>query len=80
MSVNDLRLRTILASVLEISFDSVGDDTSMASVDAWDSLKQMSLVLALEEEFGVSIDESVAFEIVSFGSIRQALNDLGVVF
>jgi acyl carrier protein len=80
MSENELRLRTILSSVLQVSLDSVTDDTSMASVDAWDSLRHMSLVLALEEEFDVVIDELIAFDIVSLGLIRQALKDLGITF
>ena len=56
------RLKTIFSNVLGIPEEQVTDDLSMQAVEAWDSLKHMMLVAALEEEFEIVLD---ADEIVS---------------
>jgi acyl carrier protein len=54
-------VKKVMASVLEIEVGEINDDSSMDTLENWDSLRQMNLVLALEESFGVSIpDEDVA--------------------
>jgi acyl carrier protein len=64
-----------MATVLEIAADSINDDTSMDTVEAWDSIKHMNLVLAIEEEFGVSIPDEDAANITSYPLIRLVLNE-----
>ena len=54
-------VKKVMASVLEIDAAEINDDSSMDTITNWDSLRQMNLVLALEESFAVSIpDEDVA--------------------
>jgi acyl carrier protein len=65
----------MMATVLEIAPDSINDDTSMDTVEAWDSIKHMNLVLAIEEEFGVSIPDEDAANITSYPLIRLVLNE-----
>jgi len=45
-------------------------------VESWDSLRQMNLVLALEDEFSVRFPEEQIDRLVSFQLIRQALSEL----
>jgi acyl carrier protein len=66
-------LKTVMATVLGISAHSISDDTSMDTVESWDSIKHMSLVLAIEEEFGVSIPDEDAANITSYPLIRLVL-------
>jgi acyl carrier protein len=68
-------LKDVMATVLEIAADSINDDTSMDTVEAWDSIKHMNLVLAIEEEFGVSIPDEDAANITSSPLIRLVLNE-----
>ena len=68
-------LKDVMATVLEIAADSINDDTSMDTVVAWDSIKHMNLVLAIEEEFGVSIPDEDAANITSYPLIRLVLNE-----
>jgi acyl carrier protein len=53
------RVRQILAEVLRVDSARVLPHTSPDNCPEWDSLKQVTLVMVLEEEFGVSftIDE-----------------------
>ena len=66
-------LKTVMAIVLGIPADTISDDTSMDTVEAWDSIKHMNLVLAIEEEFGVSIPDEDAANITSYPLIRLVL-------
>lgn len=68
-------LKDVLAVVLGIPADSISDDTSMDTVASWDSIKHMNLVLAIEEEFGISIPDEDAANITSYPLIRLVLNE-----
>lgn len=68
-------LKDVMATVLGIAAESINDDTSMDTVEAWDSIKHMNLVLAIEEEFGVSIPDEDAANITSYPLIRLVLNE-----
>lgn len=50
------RVREVMADILQIDEASIGDGTSMDTVEQWDSANHINLVLALEEAFGVSFD------------------------
>ncbi|MEQ1804151.1 MAG: phosphopantetheine-binding protein [Burkholderiaceae bacterium] len=63
-------LKDVIATVLGIKPESIGEDTSMDTVEAWDSIKHMNLVLALEEELGISIPDEDAANITSYPLIR----------
>lgn len=52
--VDEAKLKEVMAAVLGVDVSTISDDASMDSIESWNSLRQMSLVLALEEEFGVS--------------------------
>jgi acyl carrier protein len=54
-SVRDA-VRLVMADVLKLDAEIIGDDASMETVAEWDSGNHVSLVLALEEEFGVSFE------------------------
>lgn len=66
-------LKDVMAVVLGVPAESIGEDTSMDTVKSWDSIKHMNLVLALEEEFGVAIPDEDAANITSYPLIRVVL-------
>jgi acyl carrier protein len=70
---NDDTLKRVMAAVLEIRADTIGEDTSMDTVDTWDSIRHLNLVLAIEEEFGVCIPDEDAADITSYALIRLVL-------
>jgi acyl carrier protein len=74
--VNEQALRQLMATVLRIPADSISDDTSMDTVAGWDSLKHMNLVLAIEEEFKVSIPDEDAANITSYPLIKLVLAEV----
>lgn len=68
-------VKKVMASVLEVDESAIGADASMDNVDGWDSLKQMNLVLALEESFGVTIPDEDAGNATSFKLICLVLEE-----
>src|SRR5712664_3698266 len=50
----DGRLREVFASVFNLEREAISAEMSMRTFAGWDSLRQIQLVLALEDEFKVS--------------------------
>jgi acyl carrier protein len=50
---------------------SVTLDSSPDTVDGWDSLQHLNLILGLEEEFGISFTEAQMVEMLSVGLIVE---------
>jgi len=73
--INEQALKDVMAAVLDIAADSISETTSMDTVEAWDSIKHLTLVLAIEEEFGVSIPDEDAADITSYTLIRLVLDE-----
>lgn len=73
MNISESDLRGLLARTLALPPGDIGADASMDTVDGWDSLKQLQIVLALEEAYGVSFAEDEALDITSLDLIREAL-------
>ena len=72
------RLKTTIAAVLGLDVDAVGDDASAETIAAWDSVKQMDIVLAVEDEFDVRFSDDVIATLASYALIRDELASLGV--
>lgn len=67
------RIKAVMAAVLGVSQDAISDASSMGNTNGWDSLKNIKLVIALEEEFGVELDEN---DIVSMTDYQQIIHIL----
>lgn len=80
MQANEQKLKQTLAEVFGVPEESLTADSSMDNVPGWDSLKHLNLVLALEEQFQVSLTEEQSLEIISFPLIKEVLGEHGVVF
>ena len=70
------KIREILSSVLGVPADQISEVASMDDVEQWDSLAQMNLVLALEEEFGIVIPDDEVGSMVTVPLIDALLLEL----
>jgi acyl carrier protein len=71
------RLKATIAAVLDLDPTSLGDDASPETIPDWDSIKQMNIILAVEDEFGVRFDDEAVTELSSYALIRDALSSMG---
>ena len=67
------RLKKVIAGVLGLDAAAVTAEASPATLRNWDSLKQMQIMLALEEEFGVQFDDDQIHELSSFEQMATEL-------
>jgi len=73
------RLKKVVAETFETAPDSINMETSPVDIEMWDSLGQLELILAIEEEFRVTIEISEMFEIMTVGDIYKILQRKGVI-
>jgi len=80
MLANEEELRQVLADVLHLEASAISETASIDTIEQWDSLKHLNLVLALEERFGVTLTEEQTVQILSYPLIKIALEEQGVRF
>ncbi len=78
MSVAEDRFRTVVCAVLGVRPDEVNDGLSPDTVDTWDSLNQINLVGALEQEFGVHLIAENLADYQSIPTLKRLLAQHGV--
>lgn len=66
-------IKSVMADVLDIDAAAIDDDTSADNTPRWDSANHLHLVLALEDEFGVTFDVSEFESMLSFFDIMNVL-------
>jgi acyl carrier protein len=68
------RMQRIVAEVFSIPVDSVTSKSSPETVEGWDSVGHLNLVLALEQEFHVQFSPDDIEKMVNVEKIIHALN------
>jgi acyl carrier protein len=68
------RVRRVAADVLETSADKITLDSSPETIETWDSVHHLNLVLALEQEFDLQFEPE---EIDQMKDVRHILEILG---
>lgn len=61
--------RSLVAKALAVNLDKIGSDTCMYDIPPWDSLGQLSIVVAIEEAAQVDINDANMFELLK--SVRN---------
>lgn len=69
----DEKLQEIICDVFRISPESYNAELDSADVEAWDSVLHITLLLTLEQAFGVSFDPTEGAELTSVPAIKAAL-------
>ena len=72
----NMKIKEVMSAVFEIPLESISDDSSYDNIENWDSLRHLNLILALEEEFEVSIPDEEVGNLVNYKLIELVINDL----
>ena len=62
-----------MSAVFEISTGEINDESSPDTIESWDSLKHMKMVVALEEEFKVKFTDDNITELINMKLIKAVL-------
>jgi len=68
------QVRDIFADVMEIAPDRVAMDATPDTIDTWDSLRLLNLVLACEEAFSISLDPDEVERMTSVRTIVETIS------
>jgi acyl carrier protein len=72
------RLRAVFVITLELADDVAVEQLKYRDIPQWDSLGHMTLVAAIEDEFGVQLDTEQVIDMSSFKVALDMLQGMGV--
>ncbi len=67
------RVIEIFAEVMAVPPNTIDEQTSSTTLEAWDSLRHMNLIVALEDGFDVVLDEDTFSRLDSIRTIVEEL-------
>ena len=70
------QVKEVLSAIIDVPVEQILDGASMDDLESWDSLAQMNLVIALEEEFQITIPDDEVGTMLSLQLIMSLLNEL----
>ena len=62
--------------VMNIAEDQVNESTTPQTVTNWDSIRNMNLILALEEDLGVGFTDDQVMKMLSVGEIIKTVEEI----
>ena len=71
MSDINIKLQTIFKDAFGI--ETLADEMSIDTVDGWDSMAHVALIMTLQKEFSVSVPPAQAIELIDVASIKTFL-------
>ncbi len=74
--MENTRIKQVMSAVFEVPVKFIVEDSSTDNIENWDSLRHLNLILALEEEFDVSIPDEEVGNLVNYKLIELIINDL----
>jgi acyl carrier protein len=74
--IDDIKLKEVISNVLGVPIDAINDNSSPDSIDKWDSLSHLNLVMAIEVEFDVELTPEDSMDMLSVKLIRMILSDV----
>ncbi len=69
------RLNGVFRDVFDDSSITVGEDTTAADIDGWDSLMHITLISAVEDEFGVSFNMRDVVKMKNVGDMADLIEN-----
>lgn len=67
------RIKEVMGSVFHLKPSEIPDDASTDTIQQWDSIRHMHLIVGLEEEFNTTIKESEMLEMFDYQGILKIL-------
>jgi len=72
------RLKLVMSRIFKVPIEEITEDASPDTIESWDSLEHMNLVLALEQEFQIRFSAEEIVEMLNFNLILSLLEEHGV--
>ncbi len=76
MEETNQRIKKVMSVVFDVPPESITGNASADTIETWDSLRHLNLIIALEEEFEVTIPDEEVGNMVNYKLIELVINDL----
>ena len=76
MDTTESKIRNVMSAVFEVPIESISSESSSDSIETWDSIHHLNLIIALEEEFEITIPDEEVGNLINFKLINLIVNDL----
>lgn len=70
------RIKEVMASVMNIDVSGIKEDASPETISSWDSVKQISLILSLEEEFNIQFTDEQTVTLRNLCIIKKTIEKI----
>ena len=70
------RVRNIASDIFGIPADKLTAESSPETIENWDSMQHLNLVLAVEEKFGVQLDPEDIEQMKNIGAVARLVEKL----
>ncbi|KAI9134455.1 acyl carrier protein [Acaryochloris sp. CCMEE 5410] len=71
------RVKLVFSDVLDIDLQAISDDLGPENCDSWDSMNNLRLITALEEEFGISFSMEEISSMVDISRVFELIERKG---
>jgi acyl carrier protein len=74
----EIRVRQLVSNVFGLPIGAINLESSYKTISNWDSLNIINLMIAIESEFGVTLDVDEAVDLLSVKKIIVLLRQKGL--
>ena len=71
----EVRIKEVMSGVFDIDIETINEESSQDSIEQWDSMKHLDVIVALEEEFGVDIPIEEVGNMTNFKYIKLIIEE-----
>ena len=64
------RIKVVMSSVFNVPKGEILSDSSTNTINSWDSLRHMDLIIGLEEEFDIEFDDEDIGNLLNYDLIK----------
>ena len=70
------RIKVVMSSVFNVPKGEIQSDASPDTINSWDSLRHMDLIIGLEEEFDIEFDDENIGNLLNYDLIKKHIKEL----
>ena len=69
------KIYQLMSNVFEVPIEEISEDSSLDTIESWDSIRHLNLILAIEEEFDITIPDEEVGNLVNYKLIELTINE-----
>ena len=69
------KIKEVVASSLRVDINEINDLSSPETIESWDSMNHIVLIIALEKEFQIKFDETDIRNLLRFDKIHKTIEN-----